>query len=71
MPSETAELILTEIKANKKWVDLANSKDERISLDTMKYLTDRAYGKPKQSLEHSGDGGGPIVFQVEHIEARN
>lgn len=35
---------------------LANSKDERVSLDAMKYLSDRLFGKAPQSvaLNHSG-----------------
>lgn len=48
LPRETAELLLAEINANAKWVALANSNDERIQLDVLKYLSDRAYGKPRQ-----------------------
>jgi hypothetical protein len=51
LPRESAELLLAEINANSKWVVLANSKDERISLETLKYLTDRAYGKARQSID--------------------
>jgi hypothetical protein len=39
---------------------LAASDDERIVLDTLKYLTDRAYGKAPQALEVGGKDGGPI-----------
>ena len=60
LPKDTSALILAEIKANQRWIDLANSEDERIQLDTLKYLTDRAFGKPKQAIEHSGTNGGPI-----------
>ncbi len=48
LPRETAELLLAEINANAKWAALANSDDERIVLETLKYLSDRAYGKPRQ-----------------------
>ena len=48
LPRESAELLLAQINANAKWVALANSNDERIQLDVLKYLTDRAYGKPRQ-----------------------
>jgi len=51
LPAETAELLLSEIKAHAKWIMLANSKDERIVLETVKYLTDRAYGRARQSIE--------------------
>lgn len=53
LPRESAELLLSEINANSKWVSLANSADERIQLETLKYLTDRAYGKPPQAIEAS------------------
>jgi len=53
LPAETAELLLSEIKAHSKWIMLANSKDERIVLETVKYLTDRAYGRARQSVEAS------------------
>ena len=48
LPRESAELLLSEINANAKWVALANSDDERIQLEVLKYLSDRAYGKPRQ-----------------------
>jgi hypothetical protein len=51
LPRESAELLLSEINAQSKWIALANSKDERIALETLKYLTDRAYGKARQSIE--------------------
>lgn len=60
LPRESAELLLSEIKANQKWVKLANSADERIALDTLKYITDRAYGRAAQAVELSGADGGPI-----------
>lgn len=66
LPRESAELILAEIKANEKWVILANSKKEAIVLETLKYLTDRAYGKAKQAMEVTGAHGGPI--QHEYID---
>lgn len=67
LPAESAELILAEIKAQSKWVALANSEDERIVLDTMKYLTDRAYGKASQSLEHTGKNGEELTLTIKHI----
>lgn len=64
LPRESAELLLAEIKAQAKWKALAESKDERIVLETLKYLTDRAHGKPRQSIEHGGEGGGPIQANI-------
>jgi len=60
LPKESAELLLAELNANSKWVSLANSDDERIQLEILKYLTDRAYGKARQSIDASVDGGPPI-----------
>lgn len=67
LPPDTAALILADMDAAKKWRRLADSKDERIVLDTLKYLTDRAYGKPKQAMEHTGAGGRELRVRVEHI----
>ena len=53
LPRESAELLLSEINANAKWIALANSDDERIQLEVLKYLSDRAYGKPRQAIEAS------------------
>lgn len=58
LPKESAELLLAEINAHSKWLSLANSNDERIMLETLKYLSDRAYGKPQ--VAHTGPDGGPI-----------
>lgn len=64
LPKESAALILDEIKANKKWVDLANSEDERIVLEVLKYLTDRANGKARQAVEVTGEDGGPVQTAI-------
>ena len=61
LPRESAELLLAEINANAKWVALANSNDERIQLDVLKYLSDRAYGKSRQDNTVA-------VAPVEHVE---
>lgn len=33
-------------------------------------ILDRGYGKPRQSLEHGGEGGGPIVHRIERVIIR-
>ena len=62
LPRESAELILAEIKANSMWLRLADSKDERIRLETLKYLTDRAFGKARQSIEATSVGNLGVVL---------
>lgn len=68
LPKESAEILLTEINANSKWVSLSNSADERIQLETLKYLTDRAYGKARQAIRATVDGDAPLQI-AEIIEA--
>ncbi|MFZ0273955.1 MAG: hypothetical protein WB524_11840 [Acidobacteriaceae bacterium] len=67
LPAKSAELVLAEIDANSKWLRLADSEDERIVLETLKYLTDRAYGKAKQVMDMDHAGG--LTLRVEHIGA--
>jgi hypothetical protein len=50
-----------------KWNQLLSSNDENIVLKTMVYLSNRIYGMPKQALEHSGEGGGPIGVKIEFV----
>lgn len=71
LPRESAELILSEIKAQSKWVKLAGSEDERIVLDTLKYLTDRAYGKAPQAMEHTGKDGEKLELVIRHIGSKD
>lgn len=47
-----------------KWKSLAESDDERISIDAMKYLTDRLFGKAKQAVEITGEDGGPVQSSI-------
>jgi hypothetical protein len=39
-----------------KWKSMVNSDDERISLDAMKYLCDRLYGKAAQAVDLTTKG---------------
>ena len=50
-----------------KWKSLVNSEDERVSLDAIKYLTDRLYGKASQGLAISALDGGPIQYVTKSI----
>jgi len=65
LPKESAELLLAEINANSKWLSLANSTDERVVLETLKYLSDRAYGKSRQAIEATQ--GTEVQFVVKSI----
>lgn len=50
-----------------KWKSLVGSKDERIALDAIKYLTDRLYGKPPQSLDLNHSSDQPLEVIVRRI----
>uniref|UniRef100_E6QIE2 Uncharacterized protein n=1 Tax=mine drainage metagenome TaxID=410659 RepID=E6QIE2_9ZZZZ len=70
LPKESAELLLAEINAHSKWLSLAESADERIRLETLKYLTDRAYGKARQAIEHTSDQDAPLEVIIRRVGAK-
>src|SRR2546428_4165058 len=57
-----AEGILATVNEEKIWQRLMRSRNHRIVLDTMKYLTDRRDGKAVQAMEVSGPEGGPLAI---------
>ena len=40
------------------------------ALTLAKQSEDRAHGTPKQSVEHAGEGGGPVVTQIRRVIVR-
>lgn len=46
----------------KKWRELWEAKDDRIRLDTRKFVYDHAYGKATQPVDHGA--GGPIQVEI-------
>lgn len=42
---------------------MAESEDERVALDALKYIVNRLDGMPKQAVEQSGPNGGPMVLK--------
>lgn len=55
--------VLNKVNAEAKWEKLLASKDERIVLDTMKYLQDRAFGKAAQLI--LGDPTRPVALSID------
>jgi hypothetical protein len=55
-----AEAVLATVNEEKIWQRLLRSRNHRIVLDSLKYLTDRRDGKAVQSMELSGPEGGPM-----------
>lgn len=37
-------------------------------MEAAKELLDRGFGKPIQATEHTGEGGGPLIFRVEYAD---
>ncbi len=57
---DIAAQVLDSIDAKAKWVALLNCGDPKVTLDVMKYLTDRVHGKPAQRIE--GDPDKPVAI---------
>lgn len=48
-------------------VEIATNGDsEPARVTAANSLLDRGYGKPRQAVEHSGEGGGPLLVTVTH-----
>ncbi len=60
-----AQKILKANNESRLWERALHSKDDGVMLKALIDLTDRAYGKPKASLEHSGaEGKPPVAFKI-------
>jgi len=59
---DIAGQVLQEIDAKEKWKALLNCSDPRVIVDVMKYLTDRAHGRPVQMI--AGDPNKPVQIQL-------
>ncbi len=64
------EALREEVERRSAWivaryVELAGSDDDAVSLRALESLLDRVYGKPRQVTEVAGAGGGPL--QVEEL----
>jgi len=62
LPGCQAKIILDALDANEIWTKLLNSDDERIQLDALKYLNDRAFGKATQVLAGNVEHEHRVVF---------
>jgi len=64
MTRSMAEGVLATINEEKIWQRLTRSRNDRIVLDTMKYLTDRRDGKPVQAFNAQLSGGLNVTERV-------
>jgi hypothetical protein len=62
----TAEAILSEINEIKVWKELLLSKNERVKISALMYLTDKRDGKARQPI--TGADGGAIKHEHEHFD---
>ena len=65
-----SEEILASVDERALWGRLLSSEDDRIRLDTLKYLTDRRDGKAPQSVAVTGHQGSPLL-PVAYVNAIN
>lgn len=42
----------------------------KVRLDAGKWLADRGWGAPMQQVEHSGEGGGPMVVELVRYDGK-
>src|SRR5215831_8837770 len=69
-PERVTEMVATDVAAKalasidqvKAWQALMTSQDERIRLESMKYLNDRAFGRPAQLI--LGDPHKPVAVHL-------
>ena len=47
-----------------KWSELVQDKDPRIRLESIKYITDRIHGKPKQTIDSNISGELSVLSEV-------
>lgn len=57
---DIASTVLRKVNHQQLWTELLASKDEKVRLDCLKYLTDRVHGKPAQSMAIIGDKDKPL-----------
>jgi hypothetical protein len=66
---DMAAQVLAEVDQVQIWKKLLKSKQEKIVLGAIQYLTDRAHGKPAQRQIVSGDPENPIAGKLILIDA--
>lgn len=57
--------LLSEQQEKNQWLRFLNSDDEDIRLKAFLAWNDRAFGKPTQAMEVTGESGGPICVTVD------
>lgn len=52
----------------KKLAEDCRSEEFHVRQESRKLLLSYTYGKPRESIEHLGEGGGPIEIVVNHVQ---
>ena len=69
LPSSSAEVLLAEIKANQRLVDMANGDDPWLAFKVIQFLWEQARGKAKQAIVGGEETDSPV--KVVLIGAKN
>lgn len=48
---------------------MRTTKDQKLALECARFIVERAWGKPKTAVEHTGKDGGPIEAAMSDTEA--
>jgi hypothetical protein len=64
---DVAKQVLDELDQVAVWKKLCQSKNEKIALGALQYLTDRAHGKARQVI--AGDSEAPVTANLILVDA--
>lgn len=67
---ERLQAIYDSLNVPQKLADLAESKDERIRFDTLKFIHEQLYGRAPQSLSLTGADGSDLEIRL-RVERRD
>jgi hypothetical protein len=64
LPKVNADLILQEVSATARWIELARSQDKKLRFEVLRYLTDRSCGKPATVTSFDGQVAVKVVVDL-------
>jgi len=67
---EFIEAILTQEDAVKKAKAFLNSKTQRNAIAVFMRLLEYRFGRPRETIEHTGASGGPIAYAIDFVNGK-
>ena len=64
LPKVNADLILQEVDATQRWIELARSRDKKLRFEVLRYLTDRSCGKPATVASFDGQVDVKVIIDL-------